>query len=448
MRKSVTLNKRSTGPWANFETFLIKDEHTGFIDWRGPNVFRLKKTPFSNHYSNFLYVVPTSTKNIPEQGLIRVKTGELHRDIHLPHNTTYGNYVNKAYIVEGYELLNVDSLPKPNISKEEFLHFITEEWVGSDDYPLFKKEVAYNLLSCQKDFFGTGGIGVETFAPMGNRQTMKFLKSTISGLLPEDFKKHNDVFQYNFIQKEGDIQITNERRNDPRSNEVSFNDMSSLPAKKDITTLNIQIPLVLPSDLPHKVVTYQNPDILDYQLRSLLIKPTIEPKLHEKFTDLAIDVSVYVDKNYSEETLRLDALSLIKIACASCRLEMKNKLDEDMLPRVKGELLDIFKDYADTYQDRMTGGGLARWNIPMQPMPQRYNLTIDANKVYKEVLTMDKQMREIGINWITSEELRKNPNISYLNDFTFQKSLIELNNASLLIQRKNYSELSVVHYEE
>ena len=448
MRKSLTLNKRSTGPWANFEASLLKDEHTGFIDWRGPNIFRLKKTPFSNHYSNFFYVVPTGIKNIPEQGLIRVKIGDLYREIQLPHNSTYGNYNNKTYVVEGYELLNIDALPRPSISMDEFLYYITEEWVGSDDYPLFKKEVAYNLLSCQKDFFGTGGIGVETFAPMGNRQTMKFLKSTINGLLPKDFKKHNEVFQYNFIQNEEDIQITNGRRNDPRSNEVSFNDMSSLPKKKDMSKLNIQIPLILPTNFPHKVVTYQNPDVLDYQLRSLLIKPTIEPALHEKFTELAIEASDYINKNYTEETLCLDALSLIKIACASCRLEMKNKLDEDMLPRVKDELLDIFKDYADTYRDRMIGGGLTRWNIPMQPMPQRYNLTIDANKVYKELLSMDKQYREVGIKWISSEELRKQPNLTYLNDFTFQKSLVELNNAALLIQGKNYSELSVLHHEE
>jgi len=35
-----------------------------------------------------------------------------------------------------------------------------------------------------------------------------------------------------------------------------------------------------------------------------------------------------------------------------------------------------------------------------------------------------------------------------LDDFTFQKSLIELNNAALIIQGKNYSELSVLHYEQ
>jgi hypothetical protein len=443
MKKGLNLNKREIGPWANFEFTLRKDIHAGFIEWHGPNAFRLKKTPFSDHHSPFLYVVPKDVKEIPEQGLIRVKTGELFRDIRLQPNSTYGSYTNQAYIVEGYELMNIDSLPKPRLSKEEFLFQIAEEWAGSDDYPLFRKEIAYNLLSCQKDFFGTGGIGVETFAPTGTKQTMKFLKSSINHLLPEDFKKPNDIFEYDFIQKEGDLKITNERRNNPHSNEISFNDMSRLPPN-----LSIQIPLILPDDFPHKSISYQNPDVLDYQLRSLLIKPVIEPNLIEEFTNIAKQTSEYIDKNYTEETLLLDRQSLIKIACASCRLDMKNKLDEDMLPGIKDELMEMFKEYADTHKDRMIAGGIARWNIPMTPLPLRRNLTVDANKVYKEILAVDKQNKEIGITWIPTEEIKKRPNLNYMTDFILLTLLTEINNANLILQRKNYSEILVVNYNQ
>jgi len=446
MNKNINLNKRWIGPWANFESFLLKNEHTGFIEWRGNNLFRLKKTLFSDHYSPFLYVVPDNIV-IPEQGLIRVKTGELYREIRLQKDSTIGDYTNQTYIVEGYELMETDSLPKPSISKEEFLSYAVENWRGSDNYPLFKKEVAYNILSCQKDFFGIGGIGVETFAPAGSSQTMKYLKSSINGLLPDEFKKRNEMFEYSFIQKEGDAKITNLRRNDPQSNEISFNDMSRLPTKMNIANLGIQIPLILPSDVTYKTVEYHNRDVMDYQLHALLIKPIIEPTLIEKFTDLSIQTSEYINRNYTEETILLDSLAHIKIACAFCRLELKDKLNEDMLPRIKDELLDMFKEYADTYRDRMIGGGQARWTIPMQQLPQRHNLTIDANKIYRELLAVDQQNKEIGITWIFSEELQKRPNLKYLSDFILQKSLIELNNANLILQRKNYSELLVVNYK-
>lgn len=444
MKKSINLDNRSNSLWANFESALLKDEHAGFIEWIGSDIFRLKKTPFSNHYSPFVYRIPElSKKKIPEQGLIRVKTGDLYRKISLPPNSLYGNITNQIYTVEGIELLNIDTLPKPHISKEEFLYLVAEEWVGSEDYPLFRKEIAYNLLSCQKDFFGTGGIGAETFAPIGTKQTMKFLKSSINRLMPENFKKHNDNLEYYFIEKEGDFKIINNRRNNHRSNEISYNNVSTLPA-----TLSIQIPLILPDAFPHKTITYQNPDILDYQLRSLLIKPVIEPNLIEIFTDLAKQTSDYIDKNYTEETILLDRSSLIKIACASCRLNLKNRLDEDILPVIKAELFDMFKEYADVYKDKMIAGGTTRYNIPMSPLPSKRNLTIDANKTYKEILALDKQNEEIGISWMSIEELKKRPNLNLISNFSLLNSLTELNNANLILQRKNYSEILVVPYNK
>jgi len=446
MKKSINLNKRWKGPWANFESYLMKNEHTGFIEWQGRNLFRLKNTPFSDHYSTFLYAVPEGI-SIPEQGLIQVKTGELYRETHLKKNSTIGIYTNRAYTVEGYEPVDINSLPKPSISKEGFLYHVVENWHGSDDYPLFKKEVAYNILSCHKDFFGIGGVGVETFAPSGSKQKMKFLKSSIGGLLPNEFKKKNEIFEYDFILKENEARKTINRRNDLRSNEVSFNDMSRLSSKMNISNLGIQIPLILPDDVKYRSLDYYNRDVMDYQIRALIIKPIIEPNLIEKFTDLAIQTSEYIDKNYTEETLLLDSLAHIKIACAACRFELKDRLTEDMLPKIKNELSEMFKEYADTYRDRMIAGGVARWNIPMQPLSKKDNLTMDANKVFHELIDIDKQSKEIGLSWISINEIKNRPKLKFFSDFTLQKALIELNNANLILQMKNYSEFLIIHHE-
>jgi hypothetical protein len=108
----------------------------------------------------------------------------------------------------------------------------------------------------------------------------------------------------------------------------------------------------------------------------------------------------------------------------------------------------MFKEYADTYKDRMIAGGIARWNIPMEPLPLKRNLTVDANMIYKEILAFDKQNKEIGNTWIITEEFKKRPNLKYISDFILQTSLSELNNANLILQRKNYSELLVVNYNQ
>jgi hypothetical protein len=43
----MNLNKRVTGPWANYESALLKDEntHVGWIEWTSDKTFRLKKNP-------------------------------------------------------------------------------------------------------------------------------------------------------------------------------------------------------------------------------------------------------------------------------------------------------------------------------------------------------------------------------------------------------------------
>lgn len=446
MKKSINLNKREFGPWANFECYLLNDEHAGFIEWQHNNLFRLKKTPFSEHYSPYLYYAPEDV-TIPEQGLIKLKVGELQKSIRLKENSTYGAYTNQIYNVEGYEEIKTDSLPKPSITKDEFLSYVVGNWHGAENHPLFKKEIAYNILSCQKDFFGTGGIGVGSFVPTGGSQTLKFLKSSIGYLLPDEFKKRNETFEYDFITQVGENKITNDRRNNPHSNEISFNDMSKLPNKMVLVNIPVQIPLILPDDVIYHASDSYNRDVLDYQLRALLVKPIIQPDYIEKFTDLAMQTSEYIDKNYTEETLLVDSLAHIKIACASCRLELKDRFEEDMLPRIKDELLQMFKEYADTYHDRMVAGGGARWNIPMQPLSEKHNLTIDANKVYREMLEADRQNKEVGLTWMSFNEIKNRPNLKYIGDFALQKALTELNNAILILQRKNLSEFLIVSHK-
>jgi len=151
MPKSISLNNRTNGPWTNFESFLLKEEnrHVGWIEWNKTSPsFNLRKNPFSkNPRSPFTYLVPEEI-SIPEEGLIRVNVGELVKIPKTSRGSLYGEY-SQFYIVEGYESLKPDELPKPYLKKDDFLYKLAANWVGEENKN-FGKELAINILSCPK----------------------------------------------------------------------------------------------------------------------------------------------------------------------------------------------------------------------------------------------------------------------------------------------------------
>ncbi len=447
MAKSLDLDKRSVGPWAHFEMYLMKpeNEHVGWISWINKQMFKLKKNPLADHpMSRYIYVAHEDICNkLPEQGLIRIVDGKEHKEVKHLHGNL-GEYA-FYYIVEGFEELNQTILPKPYLTKDEFLSRVTQTWRRADDHPLFQKELAYNMLSCQKDFFGTGGVGVETFAPFGGRKTLNYLISSVNSMLPNNFKRKNNNFEFEFIKKNGDVTSFLKRRNNPKTSELSYNNVGSLDKGK-IRDIPVQIPLIFPEDAISDKYTSSlkgiDVDILDYQLTALAIKPTILPKDIEKFSDLAMKTSEYIGKNYSEDSLLLDSFSHLRIASTICRLNLKNTLTDSILSSAKNDIYEMFKQYADTYQDSLISGG-NRFNIPMDPMASHRRLSTTANKTYKNVLDVYRLNKEMGYDWISTSELNTNyPSLMLM------EALQELNNNNLIIQRKNFSEVLIVNYQE
>jgi len=447
MQKNVNLNKRINGPWAHFESFLIRPEnqHVGWIEWKAKQIFHLHKNPFSKHpASKYNYVVHEDIcKKLPEQGLIRITDGEEYKEVtNLKNN--YGTYA-YYFIVENFEYVNIKSLPKPYLDKDGFLYRITQAWRDADSYPLFQKELAYNLLSCQKDFYGTGGIGVETFAPFGLKSTMNYLTSTVKSMLPNDFKRKNNTYQYKFIRTNNEIESLINTRNHAKTNELSYNNIGKLDKIK-IENIPIQIPLIFPekvnSDSYSKSLKGFDVDVFDYQMSALTIKPNIFPKDIEKLSELAIETSKYIGKEYTATSLELDTSSLVKIASSVCRLNLDDRLNESTLSMAKNDMFDMFKEYADNYQDSLISGG-GRYNIPIDPMAYHRRLSPEANRLYKDILEYNRKNREIGFTWIRTDEIK-----NLYSSVNFYDVLQELNNNMLIIQQKNFSEIMVLNYNE
>ena len=172
---------------------------------------------------------------------------------------------------------------------------------------------------------------------------------------------------------------------------------------------------------------------MDYQLHALILKPTIKPEDVEKFTDLAVKTSQYVGKEYTQETLMVDSFSLLKVASSMCRLHLMDELNEDMLPNVKDELFTMFKEYADVNEEFLTRGNTTRWS----------SISKDARMVYGELLNINKQNKEIGIEWIATDNIK-----SKFDYYTFDGALTELNEYGFIIQRMNFSDVMIVDYNK
>lgn len=450
MSREIFLKTRSKGPWSSFEAFLLKQEniHVGWVQWLGRQMFALKKNPLSETpQSPYVYVAtPEIANTLAENTLIRVTDGKEHKEIQLKGSNLYGKYKAQYYIVEQFVLVDIKDLPKPYLYKSEpiegfptnrhervkdFLYRLTQSWKHGENHEIFQKEIAYNLLACQRDFYGAGGIGAETFIPGGKKQIMKNFISSTKRLLPGDFKRKNDTYQFKVLLNKNDIQSTKKRRLIKNINELSYNDVSKIDTEKKTSDIQIQIPLIVPDDVKYKKQEFFDPDVMDYQLHALILKPTIKPGDIKNFTDLAIKTSQYIGKEYTEETLIIDSFSLLKIASSMCRLHLIDELKEDIIPNVKDELFNMFKEYADVHKEFIIRGNTTRWS----------SLTQGARLVYGELLNIDKQNKEIGVEWIPIDKVK-----SKFNLYSLDNALTELNEYGFIIQRMSFADILIVDH--
>jgi len=443
MSKSISLNDRTKGPWTNFELFLLKEEncHVGWVEWtKNSPSFNLRKNPFSKTLkSPFTYVVPEEI-SIPEEGLIRVNVGEIVKIPKISEDSLYGEY-SQFYIVEGYESLKSDELPKPYLKKDDFLYKLAANWIGEENKN-FGKELAINILSCPKSIYGIGGIGAQSFAPFGSIKELKSLNSSIKNLLPQDFLGQNKIYQYKSLQTKEDSERAKYEINKKSSDEISYNYLFDLSPETERFAMPTQIPILIPEGSYKKDEWGLDRDVFDYHMTALLLTPAVEENMQKKLTEVVEKTGKTILRKANLET-KIDNSGILRLANAWCRLEFKNYLVEDDFDKIKNDFEGIFSEYFDFVEDVQRLGRTHL--VPLTQMQDKMNLTIYAKKIYKGIknLARDDKNKRISRN-----SIRVNISQKEISDYEFDRGLEELVRSNYLLQFKNYAEFLIVSYED
>jgi len=441
MPKTLHLNKRVKGPWTNFECQLLKPEntHVGWIEWIDDRHFRLKKNPFVDHPSSpFIYELPDELKIPTEEGLIRVDIDKIVKEINLPRKRTFGNYTNQYCTVDKYEPLKQDELPKPHLTKDDFLNKLIQSWAG-DKSIMFSKEVAINILSCPKSSYGTGGIGAQSFTPYGSKKDLISLNKYVRGLLPAEFLKRNKKYEYKPISTTSIAEQTNRLFKGGLSDEISYNYLFTLSPQMKQSMLSTQIPIIMPEVKYTSDKLGLDRDILDYHMGAMLFTPYIE----EMYQDRILDIITRTGKDMLRKSslqLPLDASGLLRLAYAWCRLELKTNIDEEDFRKMKNDLEPIYRELFDVVEDAKLSG--KTYNIPLTQTTHKTALSINANKVYKEV---KKLSRESNIRRIPRKNIRAVIPQKEISDYDLEKALSELVNTGYLLSHKNKTEFETAN---
>lgn len=440
MPQTLRLDKREKGPWTNFEIYLLKPEnvHVGWIEWIDIRSFRLKKNPFSNHpMSPYTYLIPDEVHIPIEEGLIRVLVEKIERNIKIPRKKTYGSYTGEFCIVDGYEPLKPDELPKPHLELDGFLHRLTDNWHGEES-PLFSTEIAINVLSCPKSSYGIGGIGAQSLAPLGSTRDLVHLNTSLRWLLPSDFLKQNKAYMYKPIRTPDDAKSANRAYTRMISEELSFNYLFTLSPEAERLMMPTQIPVIIPDVQYTKRQWGLDRDVFDYEMSAMLIHPHIEQSTQVRLAKIVQQTGETLLRK-SDMQLPLDNTGLLRLANSWARLHFKQTITEDDFTHMKNDVEGIFSEYFDFIEDAKETGRTS--HHPLTQMPTRFNLTTDANKILKHIKRIS---RETGLERLPLAELRRGIPTSDISDYDLDRGLMELAASNLLLQFKNFTEFELV----
>jgi hypothetical protein len=438
----LKLNSRVSGHWSNYECYLLKDEntHVGWMEWTSNKSFRLYKNPITKHpESPYVYIVPPEV-NIPtHEGLIRVSPERIVQDVKLPKRKVYGEYTKKYCLVDKYEPVDLNELPKPYLSKDEFLYRITSNWKG-DVQKQFSKEIAINILSCPKSDYGIGGIGAQSICPFGGKRELEFLNSSIMKLLPTDFLRKNKRYMYKPINKVQDLRHANVDIKLGASEEISYNYLYTPSPQSQSYLIPTQIPLILPEVIYQPDKWDLDRDVLDYQLSSLILNPYIEESTYKNLINVVTKTAQDILRK-SNIQAPLDNTGVLRLAKAWCRLEYKQSIDEDDFIRMKNDLQEIFKEFYDMSEDTKNVG--RTYHVPLTRITDNMRLSLNANKIYKYIKQISRNQ---GYQKLSREVIRNEIPLKDIANYNLYEGLQELVNAGYLLMYKNYTEFELVNF--
>lgn len=424
--------------FAAIERQLLKMEHTGWVHYKPGNggLTLLKSpyraTPFDEHAK---YAVPLDLRpsendlvTLEVEGPIRQLKARMRDSCFCDYKDWY-----KVIGVKKIDINEVAYMQRPYLNADDFRYRLSMKWKNADhDHLDFS--LALQLLSCPEDIHGKGGIGTWSLAGVGtNRTPLRDLQKTITHLLPTEFLKGSNRYQYNFIDDSVSHQKVKYNRLKSAISEVSYNHIWRLPPPSPETSINIPTYIYNSEFIPGSFEL--DPDVLEYLLTALIVKPPIEDYMIPK---IERTVKQVYERTYSDEDfagLNLDCYSPLKIASAICRLDLRKKIDEDSFDRYSALFDEIMYNFIEFKKDVVDlNPGWETWTVPNVVVS---NQDTRMERIDHDILRIMREIEEdYGKEWISRRDIENHPSfdIKLRGDWKVEDSLRRLNNLGKIIK--------------
>ncbi|HEY3420544.1 MAG TPA: hypothetical protein VGK23_08330 [Methanomassiliicoccales archaeon] len=431
--KRISLNSRSLGSeFAGFERELMRpDRHAGWVKFIAEGVIRLRRSPFSEHYSDSYYYVPEDI-HLHEGELVDLNVGPLRwAGIKIEDGSVFPSFKASYRDVRSYEK-GVLRLPRPRIDAKDFQYFLTEQWRNAE-YDDLGKSLALQLLSCPSDVYGNGGIGAQSICLSTKKGPLLDLKSTIRNNLPVEFTGKSDRYRFDVIEREEQTGELQENLGQTSARETSFNFLTVMNPIAD--PLPVQVPTTIINAHKVGVEKEQNLDVLEYLLYSLMLHPVIKRSSVNEIEAGMRLVKEQVEPESVELDLPIDRYAITKLAMALCRLEGREEIDDSSFSKSRDVFFDLYREFLDTKKDQFGPGksSFGRKGVRSQVSGQ-----LDANDLIL-LSYVRKISRQQGKEYVTVQDLKDELGKKRYQRFDLDRSLERLNVFGRVLRSENMS---------
>lgn len=427
----VSLRTRTIGPWAGFERKIIAaGPHVGWVRFSGQRRFHLRKSPFIPADTTRTYHLPDDIELYDEE-LVELDVGHpLRRIGSLEKRTSMAREFEVHYLVEDVQRLTAE-MPRPYLDRDEFLARLVDNWRGGEGDHL-DKALALQMLSCPRTPLGPGGIGTQSFDLSGQPKALDHLKRTLGMHLPVEFFRPNGRFELTFLSAREDLTALRNRLASGRVEEASYNylkmvDPSHHPLPQHVPTILFNSHYVPRS-------TFPDPDVLEYQLYGLMLRPVVSEKMIVQIESTMNDILEESDPAYAGYNVPFDQDALGKIAMALCRLNQKDRLSESMLDQSRSWFKDMYRQFADLRMHYSRPGGSTRIGPEVRTSYAHLSLGPHDNEVLREI---HRGVNEVGLDYVSYAGLKKALRPKKITASQVRDSLQRLISNGLIVSREN-----------
>lgn len=439
--KQLNLNEREMGAWfAPFEYELIwtkEREHIGWVVHTSSKTFKLKSTPFSDHFKKYLYIAP-SKRELPENNeCVDIKPLKIIQEPKFNNKNTFGVYTHFC-LVDTYQKYDImKHLPTPDIKRSDFLHLCSIDWIDAEQ-DFLDIMLALQAVSCPTSTYGSGGLGAigSKLTEKGNlsKSILPQLKKTYNNNIPINFKKTGSKYYFKLIEKNIDIRSLENRRK-TSLNEINYcNPCTKLEdVKKTTSGIPIQIPFLarqasFKKDKSNDAISDRHL-LIQYQLTALMYNPEFND---DSRTIGKIQKNI-INMNSSKLRIKIDSNSINKLALSFSRLDFNNEPKQKYINESKTMLLSWLDDW-DYYT--LEADSLQRSRRTMQASDINNIMTHDEQRFLVE---LSKLHDETGEKWIDREllEQRLHKKLEVHNLHDIAQNLCD---TTIIIQKNNFNQ--------